>query len=413
MTFRKLIWLAVLLPVLRAQSTLESVSIQGTSLSREFVLEIGGLRIGASIDKAAIEAACAKLRDSGLFSSINYRYAAAPQHGFALTLNVADQGSLSDATIDVPGVDEAAAWAWIAAQYPAFNRKSPGNDAAEQFLARKLEAHLAAQLEGQRLVARIESELMPRRRAIVSFQPENPPPIASLEFTGQHEINAQELAALLAKVVAGQGYIERHFREAVELNLRPAYERRGIYRVRFSSVAMRKTSTGSVTVTTTIEEGPQYTLGEVQFIGEHLPVDAMLQAAQFHKGKIADWSEIQRGIWDSERPVKRTGYMAAKANPERIFHDDTHVLDLRIPFTLGPLYRFGKLTVTGLPPNWEARLRKEWKLQPGDPFDFGYGGEFLNDFVRSESDRPFKRFNVKTASGGPQLMDFELVFEPR
>jgi outer membrane protein insertion porin family len=259
----------------------------------------------------------------------------------------------------------------------------------------------------------MESELTPRRRTIVSFQPENLPRIASMAFTGQHELSSQELTALLAKVVAGQGYMERHFREAVELNLRSAYERHGMYRVRFPSITARKISASSVAVTTAVEEGSQYTLGDVQFVGEHLPTDAMFEAAQFKKGEIANWAEIQRGIWDSERPVKRFGYLMAVANPQRIFDDERHVLNLKIPFTLGPLYRFGKLTVTGLPADWEERLRQQWKLQPGDPFDYDYGSEFMSDFVRSVNDRPFKRFNVRTSNGGQYVMDFELIFEPR
>ena len=410
----RLLIAALLVPAILAQTALHSVSIDGTSLSKDFVLEIAGLHIGAPIEKAGIEAACEKLRDSGIFSSIDYRYTEDAEHNFALILTVRDQGSLSDATIDVPGIDESEAWVWLASRYASFNRKVPGNDAAWQFIAAKLEQHLGAKLEGQHLVARMEAELMPRRRTIVSFQPETLPRIASLAFSGEHELTAAELSSLVVQAVGDRGFIERHFREAIEMNLRPAYEKHGMYRVRFPSITVRKTSPSSVVVTTTVEEGPQYTLGDVQFVGERLPVDAMFQAAQFKKGEVANWAEIQRGIWDAERPVRRSGYMAARADPQRIFQDDRHVLDLRIPFVLGPLYRFGKLTVTGLTASTEEQMRKQWKLQPGDPFDPGYGRDFLNEWVRSVNDRTFKRFNVKTSNGsGPNVMDFELVFEPR
>ncbi len=390
-------------------------------MSKAFVLEIAALRIGAPIDKAGMETACAKLKDSGLFSSITYRYGPGPKKGFALTLIVVDQSPLSDAAIDVPGVDEAEAWQWLAALCPSFRNKVPGDDAALQFLARKLEEHLGAKLNGQHLVARLESEIMPRRRTIISFQPETLPRLESMTFTGQHALSAQDLTVLLTKAVAGQGYSERHFREAVELNLRPAYEKLGMYRVRFPSFVVRKLTESTIKLTEStigvdvaVEEGPQYTLGDVQFVGDPLPRDAMFQAANFKKGALANWDDIQHSIWAAERPVRRSGYMSASARPERIFHDDQRVLDLKIPFNLGPLFRFGKLTLTGLKPSQEEEARKKWKLQPGDPFDFDYGREFLADFVRTINGAPFKKYSVKTSTGdAPQTMNFELLFEPR
>jgi hypothetical protein len=206
--------------------------VEGAALSKESLLEIAGLRIGALVDKAAIELACARLRDSGILQSINYRYAPGPKRGFALTLIIAGHDSLADATLDFPGIDEPALWQWLVSQYPSFNHKVPGNEAAQQFIAKKLEAHLGPRLEGQHVVARMEDELFPRRRIIVSFQPETLPQISAMTFAGQHELTSEELVSLLKKIVADRGYTDRHFREIVELNLRRAYEEHGMYRVR-------------------------------------------------------------------------------------------------------------------------------------------------------------------------------------
>jgi outer membrane protein assembly factor BamA len=333
---RKLICLLVFLSRMQAQNAsvpLESVSLQGTTLSKEFVLEIAGLRIGAPVDKAAIETACLKLKESGIFESIAYRYAPGPKHGYALILTVADQGSLTDATLDFPGIDENQLWQWLVSQYPPFNHKVPGNDGAQQFIAKKLEEHLGPRLEGQHVVARLEAELIPPRRMIVSFQPETLPHIASMYFTGGQELTSEELGNLIQKVVATRGYTDRHFREAVELNLRRAYEEHGMYRVRFPSITAQKASASSVVVATAVEEGPKFTLGDVQLVGDNLPIDAMLKAAKFRKGQIANWTDIQQRIWELEKPLKRTGYFDATANPERIFHDDQHVLDIKPAFS--------------------------------------------------------------------------------
>jgi outer membrane protein assembly factor BamA len=412
---RLLLWSTLFLLRVHAQNSafpLESVSLEGTELSREFVLEIAGLRIGAPIDKAGIEAACAKLRDSGVFASLSYQYRPGPKRGYALSLTAIDHGTLVDAQFDLPGVDENELWKWVTSWSPAFDRKVPENGAAQQFIARKIEQQLGAKLDGQRVVTRMEADLE-RRRMIVSFQPEALPGIASMSFTGNREFTSEALTALIQKIVGAGGYTDRHFRMALELNVRRVYEEHGFYRVRFPSVAVRKASASSVEITTAIEEGTQYRLGEVQLIGDKLPVDAMLEAADFKKGEIANWTEIQNGIWAMERPLKRTGYFRAEAKPERILHDDRRVLDLRIPFSLGPLYRFGQLRITGLSPALEAQALKVWSLRPGDPFDYDYPSDFFREFSQTADRWQFKKLDAKMQQGaGENVMDFTLVFAP-
>lgn len=409
----KLAFALVLAYPLRAQSLpLESVVLEGTGLSRDAVLGIAGLRIGAPINKAAIEAALGKLGATGLFQSVSYRYAPGPKHGYVLALTLQDQQQLTSASIDFPGADEAALWQWLTLQYPPFNHKVPDNDGAQEFLCKALAEHARTELDGQPVVTRMETDLA-THKVLLSFQPATLPHIASMIFTGQHEPDSDTLAGLLTKLVADQGYTDRHFRQLVEVNLRRAYEDHGMYRVQFPKITAQKAGSGTVTVTTVIEQGPQYKLGEVSFVGDNLPVEAMLKAAKFKKGQIADWTEIQQGIWEAEKPVKRTGYFTASARPERVFHDGQLVLDLRIPFSMGPLYRSGELKIIGLTPDQEAKARKLWKLQPGDPYDYEYPDDFLKTFVQSVAPGQFKKYSSATQQQPDHVMDFTLVFDPR
>jgi len=410
----KLALALVLLSPLHSQSLpLESVILEGTGVSRDAVLGIAQLRVGAPIDKKAIDAACARLTDTGLFQSIAYRYAPGPKRGYVLTLTLEDQKQLTDAVIDFPFGDEAELWQWLASQYAPFNRKVPGNDAAQEFLSAALAEHAKAELDGQPVVTHMETGMV-HRKTLISFQPATLPRIYSMTFTGQHELTSDALGELLSKLVpADEGYIERHYRQIVELNLRRAYEEHGMYRVQFTKIAPQKAAAGSVTVTTAIEEGPQYKLGDVTFVGDNLPLDAMLKAAKFKKGQTANWTEIQQGIWEAEKPVKRTGYFTASAHPERIFHDGQLVLDLKIPFALGPLYRTGQLKIMGLTPEQEAKVRKLWKLQPGAPYDYAYAAEFLKTFAQSEAPGQFKKFSSAAQKQADNVMDITLLFEPR
>jgi len=392
---------------------LESVILEGTGVSREAVLAIAELRVGAPIDKKSMDTACAKLTDTGLFQSISYRYAPGPKRGYVLTLTIEDQKQLVDAVIDFPFGDEAELWQWLASQYPPFNRKVPGNDAAQEFLSRALAERAKSELEGQPVVTHMETDLA-RHQTLISFQPAVLPRIYSMNFTGQRELTSDALGEILSKLVpADEGYMERHFRALVELNLRRVYEEHGMYRVKFPTIAPQRAAAGSVTVTTAIEEGPAYKLGDVTFVGDNLPVEAMLKAAKFKKGQVANWTEIQQGIREAEIPVKRTGYFTASARPERIFHDEQLVLDLRIPFALGPLYRAGQLKIIGLTPELEAKARKLWKLQPGDPYDYAYADEFLKTFAQSVEPGQFKKFTPAAQKQADNSMDVTLLFEPR
>jgi outer membrane protein assembly factor BamA len=414
-TIYRLAILTALLTGIRAQNgpfPLESVYLEGTSLTRDSVLEIADLRIGSPVDQAAIEAGCARLKDSGLFESINYRYAPGPKNGYAVTLTLSDQSLLS-AFFDLPGIDESELWTWLISLYPRFDHRVPGTDAAQAFIAKKVEKHLGEKLDGQHIVARMETDLG-SGKSILSFQPEILPRITALNFTGASELKPAELARLLEKVVGDQGYTARRFRQAVELNLRRAYEERGMCRVKFPSITVQKTSPSSVAVTTAIEEGSKYKLGQVQIIGDNLPVDAMLKVAKFRKGGVANWTDIQAGIWELEKPVRRAGYLNAKAIPERVFHDDQLVLDLKISLSIGPLYHFGESHFSGLGPALEARARKIWTMKPGDPFDYAYPNDFFQDFFRAVDSRQFKKFGASMQKGaGEQVMDFTLTFETR
>jgi outer membrane protein assembly factor BamA len=398
---------------------LESVSVEGSTLSKDVVLELAGLHIGSPVDQAALQAAAQRLNDSGLFDSVNYRYEPGPKQGYALTLQVADPISLFNATIDIPGANEDELWRWLASRYPMIDHKVPANEAGQQFICRKLEEHLGAALEGHHLVARLETVLSPGGKSSISIQPDPLPRIAEMSFTGQSEFTSQELIGLIPKDVKEQGYTDRTFRRAVELNLRRSYEERGMYRVRFSSITAQKEPGWSVSVATSVEEGAKFTLGDVQILrdnlpGDKLPVDAMLKAAKFRKGEIANWTQIQNSIWELERPVKRMGYHRASARPERILHDDQHVLDVKIRFNLGQFHTFGQLRIAGLTPNQEAQARKVWSLAPGAAFDYDYPRDFFPAFFRSVDPQQFKKFNVTMQKGsGENVMDFLLTFEPR
>jgi outer membrane protein assembly factor BamA len=391
---------------------LESVAIEGSSIPQPVILEVAGLRIASPIDKAGIELACKNLQESGLFSSISYHYAPGPKRGYALTVVLADQAPLSTASIDVPGADENEAWQWLVGKFRRFDHQAPQADAAQEYLAHQIEQHLAGSLRGQHLTVRMETDLK-TRKLILSFQPETLPRIQAVDFTGNQSVTSAELSSVLQRIVANQEYTERKFAFIVELNLRPLYEEHGLYRARFAPGAPQWTDAG-VSLVVGITEGEPYQLGRVELAGENLPVDAMISAAKLPAGKLANWKQIQNGIWEMEKVVKRTGYFAAAASPDRTYDDAARVLDLRVRIAKGPLYHFGELHIAGLTPDQQERALRIWRPKSGDPYDYAYPGEFFQAFSRVVDFRGFRKFDAEPKRGaGDHVMDINLVFEPR
>lgn len=395
-----------------ARFPLESVAIEGSTIPQPVIQEMAGLHLNAPIDKSGIEEACRKLQESGLFSSISYRYAPGPRKGYALTLVLADQTPLTAAAIDVPGADEDVAWKWLAAKFHRFDHQVPQAEAAQNYLARLLEQHLAAELRKQPLTVRMETDLK-TRKLLLSFQPEVLPRIQSVSFAGNQTIASPDLLAVLNRILANEGYTDRKFAGLIEVNLRPLYEQHGLYRVGFSPAKPQWTD-GGVVVKVDVTEGQPYQLGKIDIVGDDLPADRMLSAARLPVGKLANWTQIQTGIWEMEKIVKRTGYFEATARADRSYDDADHIFNLGIRVRKGPLYSFGELRITGLSPQLQERARAIWKLKSGEPYDYAYPSEFFQAFSRTIDFRVFRKYDAAAHKGaGDHVMDIDLIFEAR
>ncbi len=212
--------------------------------------------------------------------------------------------------------------------------------------------------------------------------------------------------------MGSEGFSPRRFRMFLDGTIRQVYEERGMYRVQFKQVSIQKNAGNRVAVSTEISEGPRFTLGQVQFVGDNLPRAAMLQAANFSSGGVANWTEIMQKIYRAEGRLKRAGYLQAASHPDRILHDDTHVLDVNVSYAMGPLYHFGQVTFSGLSPDLEAKARSVWSMQTGSPFDMAYSGDFVQEFSKSVDLRAFKIATNETGHLG-YIVDETVIFAPK
>ena len=212
------------------------------------------------------------------------------------------------------------------------------------------------------------------------------------------------------KIVIGNRYSEREFRQVLNLNVRPLYEERGYLKVEFP--AIRLSAVGAdLALTVQVVEGSAWTLGMIDLAGDSLPADAMRKGAALWDVHTANWRLILEGIGRMEKVLRRQGYLGVTSKPVRLFRDDGRTVDLRIEFTKGKQFVLGSLLIGGLNTTDRERAEKLFRIKPGEPLDQPY----LEDYVKQCLDflgNSVKGFESKMSPrGDTNLMDLTLTFK--
>ena len=398
-----------------AQAPLYEIRVTGNDQLRAAdIIAASGLRKGQSATRDDFDAANQKLFETGLFTSVNYRYAAKIQGnipGFSLTLEVAEEPAGTQVIVDIPGVDESKFWQDMARTDPFVRPQMPQNARAAAYYQHAIENWLRAHNRQDQIVMKDESDLSRGTMAVV-FVPANLPKIGEVVFAGNETLDNDTLQRALVNVAPGQDYTDRMFRRMIELNLRPLYEEKGHLTVSFPHIAIADPAAATSAINVDINEGPSWTLGKVELTGDGLPIDPLKKAAQFPEGKLANWKQIQACIGKMEALLRRDGYLnATSSKPERAFHEKESVVDLTIQVRRGQQFLFAALQIDGFSPDLEQKARKLWKLAQGAPMDAAYP----NEYVRSMLDS--LHVQVKSISTslhirpGTNLVDVVLNFE--
>ncbi len=370
-----------------------------------------GVRPGQTPSREMLEAAAGSLLDTGLFTTVNYRYEQVPGSDpptYTITFQVREDRALTDVRIDIAGIDEAAIWKQLAISEPLITRRMPTNDRSGEFYCRALERVLEKFNRHEKVVVASSVDLATRRME-TTLVLANPPKVSDVRFEGAHALSADALRDAIAGIAIGNRYSEREFRQVLDLNVRSLYEERGYLKVDFPSIRLTPVGT-DLQVNVQVVEGSPWTLGMI-FLDKDLPAEAMRKAAALWDVQTANWKLILEGIARMEKVLRREGYLAVKANPVRIFRDDGHTVDLRIEITKGKQFVLGSLILTGLNERDRERAQSLFRIKPGEPLDQPY----LEDYVKQCLDflgNSVKSFESKmTLRGETNLIDVTLTFK--
>src|SRR5208283_4334265 len=70
------------------------------------------------------------------------------------------------------------------------------------------------------------------------------------------------------------------------------------------------------------------------------------------------------------------GYLDCDLSSHPSFNEATHIVDYRLDIAPGALYRMAAVEFDGAPDAMAARLKRLWKMAPGDAFDESYVSSF-------------------------------------
>lgn len=358
---------------------IESLTVTGNqNYSAEQILAVAGLQPGQSVTPQDFEAARDRLAATGAFQSIEFRFGPAPSgKGYAVRFEVVEAGPLFAVRFEDLGLPEETIRQHLRTVDPLFGKRIPATEALLDRYARAIEELLARHGRREAVVGRLESEGDEPPLAI--FRPRAArPAIAEVRFLDNQIVPTNELRRAISGVAIGAPYTEKRFRQWLDASVRPLYEARGRVGVNFPEIRVQPAEgIQGVVVTVRVVEGPAYKLGAVRIQGGPIDADELLRSASFRSGELFDGGQLQKGLEQIERRLRRQGYLRARAVVERRILEETTTVNLTVRVEPGPRYVFGHLRIEGLDLHGEAAVRRMWTLKPGQPFDADYPDYFL------------------------------------
>jgi outer membrane protein assembly factor BamA len=352
-----------------------SLTVEGNqNYTAEQILAVAGLKVGQVAGKEEFEAAQQRLEATGAFETVGYKFGpSADSSGYAATFQVLEVEPVYPVRFSGLGVPDADVTRFLKSRSALFAGKLPATKLVLDRYTRALQ-----ELTKEKVIAKLEPA--GGDRFLILFRPDRPEPaVAEITFEGNQVLPSTLLQNAISGVAVGTAYSETGFRELLQNAVKPLYDARGRIRVRFPKITTEKAKdVEGLVVHVTVEEGPSFALGEVRFENKSgVKAEDLLKAANFKKGDIVNFDEVNQGVERVRKRLRREGYMRAEATVERDIHDEKKNVDLLVRIDEGAQFSFGKLTIRGLDLEGEAAMRKLWSLKEGKAYNPEYPDFFL------------------------------------
>jgi hypothetical protein len=223
---------------------------------------------------------------------------------------------------------------------------------------------------------------------------ENLPPVTSVEFTGGPLDPG--LFAVAKQRLMGHPFSASYARSLSENDLDVIYQNHAYLRAHFADpqvtflAGSNDSDPGAVKLVFTVVPGPTYSWHGTDWNGNTLYSSAELERHFGMKdGDLAAMDKISAGMDAIRAAYGQKGFIALSMSPKQSFDDAAHQVHYSFQLEEGNQYRMGVLTASGYDDKTAERIRKAWRLKPGDIYDASYLKEFgKKDFLEALSGSP-------------------------
>ena len=390
---------------------LRAVNIAGNDhFAAEDIIWVTGLEIGARVAPSEFQRAMRKLRNSGAFESLEFRYG--PEgDGYQVTFTVQEVPEVYPVTFRGFGVADEQLHALLKEKIPLYDKRVPPTGPLVNMIGNALQGFWAKQGNDSKIVGTLAPAIEDEFEMV--FQPPSAiKTIAFVTFEDSGDITPLDLQRHFNQSAMGVPFSQPRLLELLHHNVRPLYEEKGRLGVTFCPCSNEPdTETQGILVNVHVDQGPLYVFRETRFHeGVNFESSELSRRVKFHEGETANMKLVNESLAEMEKLLKAAGYLRVFGRYDREVNDAAKTVDIVLDIRRGDLYTFNELTITGLDIVGEAAVKKRWDMKPGDPFNANYPKVFLSR-VQRMFDNLSKTDSKTKIDEETKKVDVELLFE--
>ena len=364
--------------------TIGDISVSGsTHFSPQTIVTYSGLRKGEEIliPGDQIGNAIKKLWKSNLFSDINIYLVKTEGNVAFLEIRLFDLPELSD--IKINGVRKSKREKIIEENKLKSGVKVTENlvTTTKNYLTNKYkkEGFLNAKVYINSIETK-DSTNRPQVNMVVNIDKGKKVKVRELNFIGNTLIKDSKLKKAMKNtkeksvlhVLKRSKYIDADYKEDL-ISLVDKYKENGYRDARIISDSIIHNDKKNITLNIQIEEGEQYSFGDITFIGNTVYSDQQLKnVLRINKGDIYNGVELEKRIADDTKPdalditnmYQNSGYLFSTINPVET-NTEGNVIDMEIRISEGKPVYFNSISVTGNDVTNDRIIYRELHTRPG------------------------------------------------
>lgn len=344
-----------------------------------------GLRLAEPITPEDVEAAAARLGESGFFSSLRYHYETRDGR-MAVTFEVTEAAPFRRCVFDnFVGIPESELNAALRARLPMYSGELPASGAALDTASAALEELLKVRgITAE--VSHTDFVDTNTGKVLVLFEVTSEVyKIAGFEFPGAQQVQPDTLVKASEQLI-GRRYSRTSAAGFFRLSLLPIYRERGYLQASFGTATAEPASAddgSGVTLSAPVTEGTQFHWAGADWVGNTLFSSSELdELLGMRQGEIANGVKLDEGLQKIRDSYGRKGHFALQTRAQASFSKDDATVSYSFTLSEGPTYQMGKLVIRGWPDEDARRLKAAWKLEPGQVYDSTYLDTFLETISR-------------------------------